>query len=234
MKRIFVLVITLMVIGLTFMPQIHAQTTAQQRELEEIAKRSMNGLSAQDRQRAVQIMTDIFVAQGIPKQQAAALAEANIDSMFSGDVGNMPAPHQASKGNLMKEAPADATVGWPADRLFNQLVTIKFKAPDIKTPYGITTSYETYYETGLIIYIAKNYMDNDARTAFWTEEEKQWFINYIQKATGATLTKNNNGSYQGDTKMTRDELVTAVEFEEDRHYFKITLKKEGRGRGEGR
>ena len=234
MKRIFTLAITLMVIGLVVVPQVQAQTRQQQQELEQIAKRSVNGLSSQDRQRVIQIMTDVYVTQGMSQQQAAQFAAMAADSMFTSDVGNMPPPQQASKPNLMKEAPVGATIGWPSDRLFNQQVTIKFRAPNIRTTHGITTSYETYYEVGLIIYISKNYMDADARTAFWTEEEKQWFINYIQQATGASLTRINNSSYQGETKMTRDELVTVVEFEEDRHYFKITLRKEGRGTGGGR
>jgi hypothetical protein len=39
-------------------------------------------------------MTDVFVAQGIPRQQAAALAEQNADSMFSTDVGGMTPEQQ--------------------------------------------------------------------------------------------------------------------------------------------
>ena len=86
MKKIFVLAITLLVIGLTV---VQAQTQAQQQELEQIARRSVNGLSAQDRQRVVQIMTDVYVAQGMSRQQAASLAEMAADSMFSTDVGEM-------------------------------------------------------------------------------------------------------------------------------------------------
>jgi len=88
-KKIILLAIALMMVGLAVVPQVQAQTQQQQQELEQIAKRSMNGLSPQDRQRVVQIMTDVFVAQGMSKQQAATLAEANADSMFSNDIGKM-------------------------------------------------------------------------------------------------------------------------------------------------
>ena len=95
MKRFYSSILTILLaiaflaVGLTAAQQAQAQTRQQEQELEQIAKRSMNGLSPQDRQRAIQIMTDVFVAQGMSKQQAAALAEANIDSMFSCDVGEM-------------------------------------------------------------------------------------------------------------------------------------------------
>ena len=88
-KKIILLAIALMVVGLAVVPQVQAQTKQQQQELEQIAKRSMKGLSPQDRQRVVQIMTDMFVAQGMSKQQAAALAEANADTLFLTDIGGM-------------------------------------------------------------------------------------------------------------------------------------------------
>jgi hypothetical protein len=90
MKKIF-MVIALATMSFAIVPQAQAQTQQQQQELEQIARRSVNGLSPQDRQRVVQIMTDVFAAQGIPRQQAATLAEQNADSMFSTDVGKMSA-----------------------------------------------------------------------------------------------------------------------------------------------
>ena len=89
-KNIFLLA-ALLVVVLTFVPQMQAQTQQQQKELEQIAKRSVKGLSQQDRQRVVQIMTDVFAAQGMPRQQAAAMAEMSADSMFSADIGEMSA-----------------------------------------------------------------------------------------------------------------------------------------------
>jgi hypothetical protein len=88
MKKILVLAVALLAIGLT---AVQAQTRQQQQELEQIARRSVNGLSTQDRQRVVSIMTDVFVSQGMSRQQAAALAEANADNMFTTDVGEMSA-----------------------------------------------------------------------------------------------------------------------------------------------
>ena len=89
LKKGLLLVVTLLVVGFVITPLVQAQTAAQQQELEQIARRSMNGLSAQDRQRVITIMTDVYVAQGMPRQQAASLAEMAAGSMFSGDVGEM-------------------------------------------------------------------------------------------------------------------------------------------------
>ena len=89
LKKGLLLVVALMVIGFVITPLVQAQTAAQQQELEQIARRSINGLSPQDRQRVIAIMTEVFMAQGIPRQQAATLAEANADSMFMTDVGEM-------------------------------------------------------------------------------------------------------------------------------------------------
>ncbi len=82
MKKIFVLAIALAVIGMAVAPQVQAQTKQQEQELEQIARRSMNGLSAQDRTRIIQIMTDVYVAQGMSRQQSAQLAEMAADNMF--------------------------------------------------------------------------------------------------------------------------------------------------------
>jgi hypothetical protein len=90
MKRLF-MVIALAAMGMTLVPQVQAQTQQQQQELEQIARRSVNGLSPQDRRRTIQIMTDVFVAQGMSRQQAASLAEMSADSMFTSDVGEMSA-----------------------------------------------------------------------------------------------------------------------------------------------
>ena len=89
LKKGLLLVVALLVVGFVITPLVQAQTAAQQQELEQIARRSMNGLSAQDRQRVIAIMTDVYVAQGMPRQQAASLAEMAAGSMFSGDVGEM-------------------------------------------------------------------------------------------------------------------------------------------------
>ena len=87
-KNIF-LSLALLMVGLAVVPQVQAQTQQQQQELEQIARRSVSGLSPQDRQRVVQIMIDVFIAQGMPRQQAVAMAEMSADSMFSTDIDEM-------------------------------------------------------------------------------------------------------------------------------------------------
>ena len=94
LKKGLLLVVALLVVGFVITPLVQAQTAAQQQELEQIARRSMNGLSAQDRQRVIAIMTDVYVAQGMPRQQAATFAEMAADNMFSGDIGQMSPEEQ--------------------------------------------------------------------------------------------------------------------------------------------
>jgi hypothetical protein len=153
MRKIIFLVITFMVIGLAV---VSAQTAAQQQELEQIARRSVNGLSSQDRQRVVQIMTDVFVAQGIPRQQAATLADQNADSMFSADVGEMSAEerrmfeeqnraidaYEQRQRQPQQQAQTPPQLGdnagWPSAAWFRQYGHEKL---NLKQPAGTTASY---------------------------------------------------------------------------------------------
>jgi hypothetical protein len=135
MKNIFALVIALVVIGMTVAPQVQAQTAAQQRELEQIAKRSMNGLSPQDRKRVVEIMTDMLMKQGMTRQQAAAFAEANADTLFITDIDETSNVTPEQRQQLEEQERADqrarqyqpppparmpGTAGWPAAPVFSR------------------------------------------------------------------------------------------------------------------
>jgi hypothetical protein len=126
------LLIAVLAMVLVIVPEVQAQTAAQQRELEQIAKRSMNGLSPQDRQRVVQIMTDVFVAQGMSRQQAAALAAQNADSMFTTDAGEMSAEERRmfeeqnravddfEQRQAQQPQKMPGTAGWPAASVFSR------------------------------------------------------------------------------------------------------------------
>jgi hypothetical protein len=156
MKKILFLVITFMVIGLAV---VSAQTAAQQRELEQIAKRSMNGLSPQDRQRTIQIMTDVYVAQGMSRQQAASFAEMAADSMFTADVGEMSAEErrqfeeqnraidayeqQQRRPQQQAQTPPQLgdNAGWPSAAWFRQYGHEKL---NLKQPAGTTASYASH------------------------------------------------------------------------------------------
>jgi hypothetical protein len=85
-RKIFWAVALLAILSITAAaPLVQAQTKAQQQELEQIGKRSPDGkLSPQDRARAIQIFTDIYVDQGLTKQQAASFAEMSVNAMFTG------------------------------------------------------------------------------------------------------------------------------------------------------
>lgn len=122
MKRIVIAAVLLAAV----LALASAQTAAQQRELEQIARRSANGLSAADRARVVQIMTDTMVAQGMSRSQAAALAEANVDGMFSADAGEATAEQRrmfeetqrASDAYDQMMRPDEANNVWPAAQDF--------------------------------------------------------------------------------------------------------------------
>ena len=107
MKKNIFLLLALLVIGLALVTQVQAQTAAQQQELEQIGRRSMNGLSPQDRQRVVQIMTDVYIANGIPGQQAAQLAELAADSMFTNNDTITPEQQRIIDGEIQRQAEAD-------------------------------------------------------------------------------------------------------------------------------
>jgi len=107
LKKSLLLIIALMVVGFVATPLIQAQTAAQQQELEQIARRSMNGLSAQDRQRVIAIMTDVYVANGIPKQQATQLAELAAGSMFTNNDAITPEQQRLIDGEIQRQAEAD-------------------------------------------------------------------------------------------------------------------------------
>jgi hypothetical protein len=158
MKKIFALAVALLAIGMTVAPLAQAQTAAQQRELEQIAKRSVNGLSPQDRKRTVEIMTDVYVKQGMSKQQAASLAEMAANSMFTNDVGGMTSEQQrqfAEQNQAIDDfeqrqrqpqqqqqaaQPGD-NAGWPSAAWFRQYGHEKL---NMNQPAGTEASYASY------------------------------------------------------------------------------------------
>jgi hypothetical protein len=247
MKKAFWVLIALVVVGLA---AVQAQTKQQQQELEQIAKRSMNGLSPQDRQRVVQIMTDVYVAQGMSRQQAAQLAGMAADSMFSDyqeDAQSAEArgrvqeqqQQNRSPGNLVRSVPEDATRGWPANSLFENHATVRLAQPTITTPHGITVSYEIESYTTLVIYVTRNYMDNDERGAYWSDSDTQWFMNYIKQGTGVTLQKSGaipllyNTQYEGKTPWNTKGEGTAIGLQLDFNRMIIKLQKIYRTEGAG-
>jgi hypothetical protein len=112
----------------------------------------MNGLSPQDRQRTVQIMTDVFVSQGMSRQQAASLAEMSADSMFTIDVGEMSAAErrqfeeqdrsiaeleqrQRQPQQPQQQSQPGANVGWPAAQIRERGIA------NLTQPAGTQASY---------------------------------------------------------------------------------------------
>jgi len=158
-KSIFSLLV-LMAMAFVVAPQVQAQTQAQQQELEQIARRSVNGLSPQDSARVVQIMTDVYMAQGMSRQQAASLAEMAANSMFTTDIGEMTPEQQrqfaeqdqrVNDFNRQQQQPQQAqqpqpqrqqqqiqgeTAGWPAAAAFTNR-----KLSNIRQPAGTQARY---------------------------------------------------------------------------------------------
>ena len=154
-KKSIFLAIALMVVGMTV---VQAQTQAQQQELEQIARRSVNGLSPQDRQRVIQIMTDVYAAQGMSRQQAATYAEMAADTMFSTDIGEMT-PEQRRQFEeqerrlaedeqrrrqpqqpQQQQLPGD-TAGWPTAQLRDCGLSNLRQPAGIQPSYNINTGF---------------------------------------------------------------------------------------------
>lgn len=193
-KTLFLIALIAMV--LISVPQVQAQTRQQQQELEQIARRSINGVSAQDRARVVQIMTDVYVAQGMSRTQAAQFAEMAADNMFEGNVAETPAPQQqqgtASTGGQMHNPVfAEATRGWPAASVFrNEGVQYTLTPPTVNTPNGFTSSYKIEGDR-LVIYMGRNYNTSSPVSSIpWTDAEFTQVRNELSRQSGITLTWN--------------------------------------------
>jgi hypothetical protein len=149
------LAIALLAVGLAAVPQVQAQTRQQQQELEQIARRSVNGLSAQDRQRVIQIMTDVYVAQGMSRTQAAQFAEMAADSMFTSDVAEMSPEqrrqfeeqerslaeleqrqNQSQQPQPQQQRQLGETAGWPTATILRE-----FGLSNLRQPAGTQSSY---------------------------------------------------------------------------------------------
>jgi hypothetical protein len=243
-KKSIFLAITLMVVGLAVVPQVQAQTRQQQQELEQIAKRSVNRLSPQDRQRVVQIMTDVFVAQGMSRQQAAALAETSADSMFSKDVGQMSAAERQQfaeqeqrldyMNKPLNERIADGlraagkNPGWPPSRAFSRYGFTLKQPKDLGDP--IFSWVEETDESGgpkLTIWIqAKGSFSLNANEMFFSETVLQKVEKLVASAAG-TFDKNasnNSHSYYERTDPKRKNTANAK-------YFISTVVQPGRSAG---
>jgi hypothetical protein len=197
-KKSVFMIITFLVIGLAVVPQLLAQTRQQQQELEQIARRSVNGLSAQDRQRVVHIMTDVYVAQGMSREQAASIAEMSADSMFSGDVGEMsaeerrqfeeqeqrlndfnqrqsqPRPREPEKPKLPGQ-----NAGWPAAQLRERALG------SLRQPAGTSASYDGDSE-----WVSQIYLSGANANTF--QQLKQ----QIETMTGSKMEGIQNGGFR--------------------------------------
>jgi len=209
MKRILT-VIAFLAMVTAVVPQVQAQTRQQQQELEQIAQRSVNGLSAQDRTRVVQIMTDIYVAQGMSRSQAASLAEMAADTMFS-DATNQPPTQQqqgstGTGGQIHHPVFADATQGWPDASVFrNEGIPFTLTLPTVNTPNGYTSSYDTNGGR-FMIYMGRNYNTSSPINSIpWTDAEFTQVRNELSRQTGITLTWNaREQSYSGERSTTQN------------------------------
>ena len=161
LKKSIFLAITFLVIGLTV---VQAQTAAQQRELEQIAMRSVNGLSAQDRQRVIQIMTDVYVSQGMSRTQAAQFAGIAADSMFTSDIGEMSAEQRRqfeeqersfaeleqrqNQPQPQQQRQLGETAGWPTATILRE-----FGLSNLRQPAGTQSSYTNEYNRVVTTYL---------------------------------------------------------------------------------
>lgn len=208
MKKILFF-IALAVTVLAFVPQVQAQTRQQQQELEQIARRSVNGVSAQDRARAIEIMTDVYVAQGMSRQQAAPLAEMAANSMFTTDVAEMSPEDRRRmeeqqratdqqrtqdladvRNSQQQQQQLGENAGWPNAAWFRQN---GHGSLNLRQPRGTTARHDNnrnIYLTG-----------GNANTVI------QDLVNQVERATGAKM-ELNDGRYLIYYGNQRDLTVT--------------------------
>ena len=243
-KKSVIFTIVLLTIGLAVLPQVQAQTAQQQQELEQIARRSMNGLSAQDRRRVVQIMTDMFVAQGMTRQQAAALAEANADTLFMTDIVEMSPEerrqfeeqeerlqHFDQRGSPQSIANAQRAVGrnpgWPTANAFNRYGFTIGQPNDLGDP---VFSWVEGTEDGgpkLTIWIeAKGGYSLNTEEMFLNETALQRLERLVASVAGTLDRNRSNDSYRYYERPDPQRQNTAT-----RRYWISTLVQPGRSGG---
>jgi hypothetical protein len=149
MKKIFV-VIALMAMGLTAVPQVQAQSAADVQE--------MQGITAD------------FQAGKITLPEFQRRIEAVQKRIGQGAYDEPPpAPQQQAQpqqgAQVIKKTYPGSTAGWPAASAFRRY-GFTITQPSLGNPNGITPSYEIQGEK-LTIYISKNFSAEATEAAIW-------------------------------------------------------------------
>ena len=210
MKKVLVLAIALVAVGLVIVPQVQAQDMAKltqlQAELERIqASASARGGSFTPQE--VQRMNEI--------QQEMMQAMGPYGGMMEGNPSNQQQqPRQQPAGVIQRMVYPGARTGWPAASAFRRYgVTVA--QPNIQTKDGVTYSYKTEGEK-LIIYISKNFSNSVRATEAqvisangevdslgeFNDTQMLAALNHFERAFGAAISSSVGvGGYGGGFKV---------------------------------
>jgi hypothetical protein len=192
MKKVF-MVIALAAMGLTVIPQVHAQDMAKAQQLSEEANRidaqakaRGGNFTAQELQRLQQIQQEIMQAMGmagqpVPNPQSAVPQQAP---------ARQPQQSPQAQQGIVRVSYPGATAGQPPASAFTRYGINNWTPPSLKSKYGETVSYKREGDK-LSVYISKNCEANDyaslASEGLFTEEEIKTVINSLARAAGVTV-----------------------------------------------
>jgi hypothetical protein len=170
MKKVLVLIITFMVIGLTV---VSAQSAADIQAMEQLTTDFQAGkVTMQEFQRRMEELVNKAAQQGYQE-----------DTQRNQQQRLQPQGQSSQQQQYQRTYPG-ATAGWPAASAFRRYgVTIA--QPNIQTPHGITYSYKTEGEK-LIIYAFKNFTSDpySVAGAQFNYDESSALQNHFERAFG--------------------------------------------------
>jgi hypothetical protein len=189
MKKILVVVIALLAMGLTVVvAQDAAKLERLQKELEQLVTDAEAG----------KISSEVFAKRMQEIQQEMTQAMGPYGTMMKnpqGALGQTPQTQQPQEV-IQKTTYPGTTAGWPAASAFRRYGKTPTQ-PNLQTPYGITASYKTEGEK-LTIYLSKNFNHSDLSSpeklatissGEFSDTERLALLNHIERAFGATVSK---------------------------------------------
>jgi hypothetical protein len=223
MKRIFVLIITFLVIGLAFVSaQDMARLTQLQQEVERIeaAANARGGTyTQQEQQRLLQIQQEMIQAMGpmggsLPQGQTPG----GTNPLVPPQVNQEAQRQQQQLGQVQTgEAPRGTRQGWPTAGEFRPY-GFTMNTPRTNTPNGLTTYYEVDGHI-IFIHIHKNwtYSRTSLAPVPFTAQEIQAIKREIEQAMGARFYE-----WQIYKNLSGNRRAT-LEFDENGEWINIRL-----------
>jgi hypothetical protein len=196
MKKMFVLMIGIVVMALTLAPLVQAQSAADMKKMEQLQNEAAQigqriqlqrrQPTAQEMQRLDQIAVEMAKILGVSPEQFKQMQQMGDQSVVA-----PPSGTGNSGGGVLVEDVTGETKGWAPASAFSGRVGFTLTPPTMETRYGYTASFTRYQPAWLTIYLSKNYMSTDViADMLWTAAEQQTIRNHISKESGIKLSQN--------------------------------------------